>query len=221
MVMLKDLSAFVGFPKDFRGNLFQPGDRGYGPARQIYNMRWRTDEPALIARPADAEDVAHIMRYASTMAMPVAVRSGGHGVDGTAMPDGQLVVDLSQFREIHVDPAMRTVRAGAGILLGDLDKACQEHGLVVPAGTVSTTGIAGRTLGGGVGYNMRCFGATVDNLLSCEVVTADGRLIKASKAENPELFWALCGAGSNFGVVTAFEYRAHPVGPAVGAVIVL
>lgn len=216
-----DLPKFADFPDDFRGTKFRPGDEGYDDARYIFNMRWKAHRPALIVRPADAEDVACVMRYASANAIPVSVRGGGHGVDGSAMPDGQLVIDLSQFREISVDPKTRVAKAGAGILLGDIDKACQEHGLVVPAGTVSTTGVAGLTLGGGVGYNMRRFGATVDNLLSCDVVTTDGRIVKASKTENPDLFWALCGGGGNFGVVTAFEYRAHPVGPMVGAGVVL
>ncbi|WP_405483462.1 FAD-binding oxidoreductase [Streptomyces sp. NBC_00009] len=133
------------------------------------------------------------------------------------MPDGALVVDLSPMKAVTVDPKARVVRAQPGVLLGELDAAAQRHGLVVPAGTVSTTGVAGLTLGGGIGHLMRRYGATVDNLLACEMVTVDGRKVRADEAENAELFWALRGGGGNFGVVTAFEYRAHPVGPDVVA----
>lgn len=212
---------FPDFPSDFRGERLAAGDAGFDKSRKIFNMRTAGQDPALIVRPADAADVACVMRYASAKGIPVGIRSGGHGVDGSAMPAGQLVIDLSGFREMSVDPQTGIARAGSGILLGDIDKACQEHGLVVPAGTVSTTGVAGLTLGGGVGYNMRRYGATVDNLLSCDVVTADGRIVKASETENPDLFWALRGGGGNFGVVTAFEFQARPVGPIVGGGVVL
>ena len=212
---------FADFPSDFEGSLFRPGDPGYSDARHIFNMRWVEHQPALIAQAKTVDDVVRVMRYATAQNIPVAIRAGGHGVDGSAMPHDQLVLDLTQFRELTVDPVTRIARAGAGILLGDIDKGCQEHGLVVPAGTVSTTGVSGLTLGGGVGYNHRRFGATVDNLISCEVVTTDGRVIKASATENSDLFWALCGGGGNFGVVTSYEFQAHPVGPMVGAGVVL
>lgn len=208
---------FEDFPNDFEGPLFRPGDDGYDDARLIFNMRHRSWQPALIARAANVEDVVRLMRYASPRRIPVAIRSGGHAVDGFSMPDKALVLDMTALRDISVDPATRTVRAESGILLGDMDQATQEHGLVVPSGTVSSTGIAGLTLGGGVGYLMRRFGATVDNLLACELVTVDGTRMRASQDENPELFWALRGAGHNLAVVTAFEYRAHAVGPVVGA----
>lgn len=208
---------FHDFPDDFEGPRFRPGEEGYDEARLIFNMRHRSWQPALIARAADEEDVVRLMRYASARKIPVAIRSGGHAVDGFSMPDGALVLDMTALRELSVDPATRTVRAGSGILLGDLDQATQQHGLVVPSGTVSSTGIAGLTLGGGVGYLMRRFGATVDNLLACELVTVDGTRMRASDSENPELFWALRGAGHNIAAVTAFEYRAQAVGPMVGA----
>ncbi|RZB14586.1 FAD-binding oxidoreductase [Streptomyces sp. F001] len=203
------------FPADFRGTVLRPGDDGYDQARAVFNGRAADHGPALIARCADEDDVATALRYASARDLPVAVRSGGHGSDGHAMPGGALVIDLSGLREITVDPDTRTVRAQAGVLLGELDAAAQEYGLVVPSGTVTTTGVAGLTLGGGIGHLMRRFGATVDNLLACEMITVDGRKVRADETENPDLFWALRGGGGNFGVVTAFEYRAHPLGPDV------
>lgn len=208
---------FADFPADFRGAVLRPGDDRYDAARALYQGRAADDGPALIAQCADEEDVAAVLRHASAHDIPVAVRGGGHGSDGYAMPGGALVVDLSAMKAIDVDPETRVVRAQPGVLLGELDAAAQEHGLAVPAGTVSSTGVAGLTLGGGIGHLMRRFGATVDNLLACEMVTVDGHKVRADEAENPELFWALRGGGGNFGVVTAFEYRAHPLGPDVVA----
>ncbi|RNF78234.1 FAD-binding oxidoreductase [Streptomyces botrytidirepellens] len=206
------------FPTDFRGPVLRPGDGDrYDAARALYQGRAVDEGPALIARCDDEDDVATVLRYASARGIPVAVRGGGHGSDGHAMPGGALVVDLSAMKAITVDPDTRVVRAQPGVLLGELDAAAQQHDLAVPAGTVSTTGVAGLTLGGGIGHLMRRYGATVDNLLACEMVTVDGRKVRADEAENPELFWALRGGGGNFGVVTAFEYRAHPVGPDVVA----
>ncbi|MGW1025421.1 FAD-binding oxidoreductase [Streptomyces sp. NPDC002577] len=205
------------FPAGFRGRVLRPGDARYDAARALYQGRAADEGPALIAQCTDEHDVATVLRYASARAVPVAVRGGGHGSDGYAMPGGALVVDLSAMKAITVDPETRVVRAQPGVLLGELDAAAQRHGLAVPAGTVSSTGVAGLTLGGGIGHLMRRFGATVDNLLACEMVTVDGRKVRADEAENPELFWALRGGGGNFGVVTAFEYRAHPVGPDVVA----
>ncbi|RAJ31798.1 FAD/FMN-containing dehydrogenase [Kitasatospora sp. SolWspMP-SS2h] len=203
------------FAEGFRGAVLRPGDTGFDEARAVYNGRALDTPPALIARCTDAADVVAALQYASARDLPVAVRSGGHGADGHASPGGALVVDLTGLREITVDPGTRTVRAQAGVLLGELDAATQQYGLVVPSGTVTTTGIAGLTLGGGIGHLMRRFGATVDNLLACEVVTVDGRQVRADESENRDLFWALRGGGGNFGVVTAFEFRAHPVGPDV------
>jgi FAD/FMN-containing dehydrogenase len=205
------------FPADFRGAVLRPGDDRYDTARAVYNGRAADEGPALIAQCTGEEDVATVLRYASARDIPVAVRGGGHGTDGYAMPGGALVADLSAMRAITVDPQARVVRAQPGVLLGELDAAAQAHGLAVPAGSVSTTGVAGLTLGGGIGHLMRRYGATVDNLLACEMVTVDGRKVRADQTENPDLFWALRGGGGNFGVVTAFGYRAHPVGPEVVA----
>jgi FAD/FMN-containing dehydrogenase len=206
---------FEDFPADFRGPRIVPGDADYPQARRIFNMRRAEETPALIARAADEDDVVQVMRYASAKGVPVAIRSGGHGVDGSAMPDGALVLDLSALKRIAIDSNTRVCSVESGVLLGELDRGTQKYGLVVPAGTVSTTGIAGLTLGGGVGYNMRRFGATVDNLLACQVVTVDGRKVRADSSNHPDLFWALKGGGGNFGVVTAFEFRAHALAPDV------
>ena len=178
-------------------------------------MRHDEDTPALIARAADPDDVACVMQYASEKGIPVAIRSGGHSSDGTAMPDGALVLDMTAMTKLTVDKSTSICRAESGVLFGQLDAGTQAYGLVVPAGTVSTTGVAGLTIGGGVGYNMRRYGATVDSLIACDVVTADGRKVRATKSENADLLWALSGGGGNFGVVTAFEFQAHPVGPQV------
>ncbi|KAL2857309.1 hypothetical protein BJY01DRAFT_202594 [Aspergillus pseudoustus] len=208
-------------PSTFRGETHRAGDEGYAEARLIFNMRHDSWQPALIARPVDVPDLQALMRHAYAHDIPVAVRSGGHGVDSTAMPHGQLVVDLSAWKDIHVDTASRVIRLGAGVLLGEMDAACEKHGLVVPAGTVSHTGVAGLTLGGGLGYNMRRFGATVDQLLACEVVTTDGRFIRASGKENTDLFWALRGGGGNFGIVTSFEFQGHEMGHTPSYAVIL
>jgi FAD/FMN-containing dehydrogenase len=207
--------ALNDFPNDFRGERFRSGDEGFAQARRIYNMRHDHDAPALIARAADVNDVVCLMRYASEKGAPVAIRSGGHSSDGTAMPNGALVLDMTAMTKLTVEKATNVCRVESGVLLGQLDAGTQEYGLVVPAGTVSTTGVAGLTLGGGVGYNMRRYGATVDNLLGCDVVTVDGRKVRATREENPDLLWALSGGGGNFGVVTAFEFRGSPLGPQV------
>jgi FAD binding domain/Berberine and berberine like len=209
------VKAFGDFPGRFRGSVLRPADPGYAEARRIFNMQYAEDTPALIARAADVDDVVCAMQYAHAEGVPVAIRSGGHSSDGSSMPDGALVLDMTAMKRLDVDPVKGVCRAESGVLLGELDSGTQQHGLVVPAGTVSTTGIAGLTLGGGVGFNMRRFGATVDSLLSCDVVTADGRKVRANNQENPDLFWALRGGGGNFGVVTAFEFKAHPLGPEV------
>ncbi|MEU5677051.1 MULTISPECIES: FAD-binding oxidoreductase [Streptomyces] len=203
------------FGAAFQGRVLRGEDVGFDEARTVFNGRAADTPPALIAQCTDEDDVAAVLRYASANDVPVAVRGGGHGADGHAAAGGALVVDLSGMRAVSVDPQTRTVRAQAGVLLGELDAATQEHGLVVPSGTVTTTGIAGLTLGGGIGHLMRRFGATVDNLLACDMITIEGRKVRASERENPDLFWALRGGGGNFGVVTAFEYRAHPLGPDV------
>lgn len=209
------------FPEHFRGPVLRPGGDGYRASRSIFNMRFAQDEPALIAQCLDSADVVTAVRFAADSAIPLAIRSGGHGIDGTAMPDGALVIDTSLMKRIDVDRGAKVARVEAGVVLGELDAGLQKHGMVVPAGTVSTTGVAGLTLGGGVGHLMRRFGATVDSLLGCELVTPEGRQLRASATENPELFWALRGGGHNLGVVTAFEYRAYELGPQVTSGLVV
>jgi FAD/FMN-containing dehydrogenase len=213
--------AFPDFPSRFRGSRIRPTDAEYGQARRIFNSLHEEDAPGLIAKPVDADDVVCAMQYASTNGIPVAIRSGGHSSDGSSMPDGALVLDMTAMKKLTVDAATGICRAESGVLLGQLDEGTQQYGLVVPAGTVSSTGVAGLTLGGGVGFSMRRFGATVDSLLACDVVTADGRKVRASKQENADLLWALSGGGGNFGVVTAFEFKTHAVGPQVfsGAIV--
>ena len=212
--------AFSGnlknFPDDFSGPVLRPGAQGYEKARAIYNAR-TGQRPAAVAQARNTADVIALVRYAAGQQVPLAVRGGGHCADGTAMPDEALVLDMSAFKKIAVEQATSRVRLGAGVLMGEMDAALNVYGLVVPSGTVSTTGIAGLTLGGGVGYNMRRCGATVDSLISCEVVTPDGQLVRASEEQNPDLFWALRGGGGNFGIVTTFEYRAWPIPPVVSA----
>ncbi|WP_084399135.1 FAD-binding oxidoreductase [Henriciella aquimarina] len=205
------------FSSIFDGDILRPGEDGFSEARELFNMRAKENTPQLIARARNDDDVVAVMKFATETRTPIAIRSGGHGIDGEAMPDGAIVLDLSQMKDITVDKEKGLIKVGAGTLLGDIDRAGQKHGLVVPSGTNSLTGVAGLTLGGGIGMLMRRYGATVDNLESCDVVTIDGRKIVASESENPDLFWALRGGGGNFGVVTAFEYRGHPVGPEVMA----
>ena len=197
-----------------RGPVIGPDDEGYDAARAIWNGAIDR-RPAFVARCTGVADVAAAVRFARERGLLVAVRAGGHGVGGHALCDDGLVIDLSPMKGIRVDPAARTVRAEAGVLWGELDREAQLHGLATVGGIVTHTGIAGLTLGGGLGWLMRKHGATVDNLLSVDLVTAEGELLCASEDENPDLFWGIRGGGGNFGVVTSFEYRLHPVGPIV------
>jgi FAD/FMN-containing dehydrogenase len=196
------------------GPLILPGDEGYDEARTIWNGAIDR-RPAAVARCTGVADVVAAVRFARERDLLVSVRSGGHGVGGHALCDGGLVIDLSPMGGIRVDPARRTARAEAGVLWGELDRETQLFGLATVGGIVTHTGIAGLTLGGGIGWLMRKYGATVDNLVSADIVTADGELVSASEEENPELFWGVRGGGGNFGIVTSFEYRLHPVGPTV------
>jgi FAD/FMN-containing dehydrogenase len=203
-----------------KGHVIAPPDEAYDEARSLWNGVI-DKRPALIARAANANDVAEAIRFAREHGLTVTVRGGGHGVAGNALIHGGVVVDLSSMRRIDVDPEARTARAEGGVTLGELDQATQEFGLATPLGVVSKTGIAGLTLSGGIGWLRRKHGLAADNLLSLEVVTADGRVVTASEGENAELFWALRGGGGSFGVVTSFEYRLHPVGPDVFVAFVL
>jgi FAD/FMN-containing dehydrogenase len=200
--------------RGFVGRLVEPADAGYDTARACWNAA--VDRlPAAVAYPTDAEDVAAAVRAARESGLPFTVRGGAHSVSGRSLRDGALCVDLRALRDVDVDPATRLVRVGGGALLGELDEATQAHGLAVPAGQISHTGVGGLTLGGGLGWLMRRHGLTVDSLVAAEVVLADGRIVRASADEHADLFWALRGGGGDFGAVTRFELRAHPVGPTV------
>jgi FAD/FMN-containing dehydrogenase len=205
---------FEDFPAEFSGPIFRPGDQGFSEVRSIWNMR-RDAHPALVVRPRNVDDVVTAVRYAAARGVPVAIHSGGHGIDALAMPSGAFVIDNSLLKAITVDEITGRVTMQAGVRLGELDAAAQRHGLVVPAGVVTDTGAAGLTLGGGIGHNVRRFGATVDSVVSIEIVTADGRVVTASAHENAELFWGLRGAGQNLGVATSFTYQGHKLGPQV------
>jgi hypothetical protein len=197
-----------------RGELIRPGDATYEAHRRVWNGS--IDRyPALIARCSGASDVISAVRFARTNDLPVAVRGGGHSFPGYSVCDGGLVIDLSPMKGIRVDPVARTVRVQAGVLLGELDREAQAFGFVVPAGFVSHTGVAGLTLGGGIGFTMRKFGLTIDNLLSVDLITAEGEFVKASEDENADLFWGVRGGGGNFGIVTEFEFRLRQLGPQV------
>ncbi|MGW2877128.1 FAD-binding oxidoreductase [Streptomyces sp. NPDC001233] len=194
------------------GEVIAPADPEYDTARRVFNAMIDR-RPALIARCRGACDVVTAIAFARRHRLPIAVRGGGHSIAGHGTCDEGLVIDLSSMRGVHVDPERRTARVQAGATLADVDRETQLHGLAVPSGQVSETGIAGLTLNGGMGMLQRKYGLTCDNLLSAEMVTLDGELVVASAEQNPELFWALRGGGGNFGVVTSFEYRVHPVGP--------
>src|SRR5918997_1480496 len=202
------------FGSRMRGELLRPGDAEYEEARLLWNGVI-DKRPALIARCAGVGDVIDSVNFARENDLLLAVRGGGHNVAGNALCDGGLVIDLSPMKGIRVDPERRTARAEAGATLGDLDRETQVFGLATPLGVVTKTGIAGLTLGGGLGWLRRKHGLSSDNLVSVDVVTADGRFLTASETSNPELFWAVRGGGGNFGAVTSFEYRLHPVGPEV------
>ena len=198
----------------FEGEVLLPASPGYDEARAIWNAMIDR-RPAVIARCAGSGDVARAVRAGRRSGLRLAIRAGGHNIGGLALVDGGLVIDLSRMRRATVDAAARRATIEAGATLAELDAATQAHGLATPVGINSTTGIAGLTLGGGFGWLSRKHGMTIDNLEAAEVVTAEGEVVRASAGEHPDLFWALRGGGGNFGVVTRFEYRLHPVGPEV------
>jgi FAD/FMN-containing dehydrogenase len=200
----------------FRGELLLPTSPGYDAARRIWNGAIDR-HPTCIARCTGVADVVAAVRFAREHDLEIAVRGGGHGVAGTAVCDDGIVIDLSAMRAVWVDPAGRTARVQGGALWGDVDHETQAHGLATTGGIIGHTGVAGLTLGGGIGYLMRKHGLAVDNLLAAEVVTAEGRIVRAAADEHPDLFWALRGGGGNFGVVTSFQFALHPVGPTVTA----
>lgn len=196
------------------GEVILPDDPGYDEARKVWNGMI-DKRPAAIARCANEDDIANAVKFARENGMLLAVRGGGHNVAGFGTCDDGLVIDLSTMKKVDVDPKTKTARAQPGLTWGEFDKATQAHGLATTGGLVSTTGIAGFTLGGGIGWLVRKHGLTIDNLLSVRIVTADGSRVRASRGENPDLFWGVRGGGGNFGVVTEFEYRLHDVGPVV------
>jgi FAD/FMN-containing dehydrogenase len=193
-----------------RGELIQPGDAGYESARKVYNGMI-DKRPSLIARCVDVADVMAAVHYGKAHNLLTAIRGGGHNGAGLGTCDGGLVIDLSRMKGIRVDPAAKTVRVEAGCVWGDVDHATHAFGMATPCGIISSTGVAGLTLGGGIGYLARQYGLTIDNLLSVDMVLADGSFITASSDENPDLFWAVRGGGGNFGVVTSFIFKLHPV----------
>ena len=209
-----DETALQQLREGFRGELLQEDDEGYDPARRVWNAMV-DKRPALIARCRGVADVKAAVDFARENDLLLAVRGGGHNVAGKAVCDGGLVIDLSAMRGVRVDAATGTARAQGGALWGDLDRETQVVGLATTGGLVSTTGIGGLTLGGGIGWLARKHGTSSDNLLSADLVTAGGEVVTASESENADLFWGLRGGGGNFGVVTSLEYRVHQVGPAI------
>jgi FAD/FMN-containing dehydrogenase len=211
-----DKVAFNELEGAFRGHLVRPGDPTYDEQRRVWNGSIDRS-PALIARCAGVADVIAAVKFARATGLPVAVRSGGHSFPGLSVADNAIVIDLGPMKGIRVDPEARTARVQAGVLWGELDHETQAFGLATTGGIVTHTGVAGLTLGGGIGWLQRKLGLTIDQLLGVDLVTAEGELVRASESENADLFWGVCGGGGNFGIVTEFEFRLHPMGPTVMA----
>src|SRR5713226_477805 len=211
-------AAVHDFAAGLRGRLLRPADGGYDEARTVWNGMIDR-RPALIARCAGVADVIAAVRFARTRELLVSVRGGGHNITGNAVCEGGLMIDLSPMKSVRVDPGKRTARAEAGLTWGEYNRETQAFGLASTGGVVSTTGIAGLTLGGGLGWLMGKHGLSCDNLLSADIVTAEGQFLTASADQHPDLFWGLRGGGGNFGVVTSFEYRVHPVGPVLAGMV--
>src|SRR5918994_7624670 len=202
-----------------KGRVLTPDDPNYDEARQIWNAMIDR-RPAVIVQP-EAADVEPAIQFARDNALEISVRGAGHNIAGNAVCNGGMMIDFSNMRSVRVDAGKKRAYVGPGATLADLDNATQQHGLATPVGINSTTGIAGLTLGGGFGWLTRKHGMTIDNLISAEVVTADGKRLRASEKDNTELFWALRGGGGNFGVVTEFEFALHPVGPQILAGLIV
>ena len=199
------------FRGQFRGTVIEPGDTAYDEARAVYN-RMIDRRPRLIAKCADVADVILAVRTARTAGLRVSIRGGGHNAAGLGVCDDGMVIDLAPIKYVRVDPSSRTALVGAGCTWSDVDHATHAFGLAVPSGIIASTGVAGLTLGGGMGHLSRKYGLTIDNLLSVDVVLADGSFVVANAEENTDLFWAVRGGGGNFGIVTSFLFEAHPVG---------
>src|SRR5437870_5502425 len=215
-----DMASLGNLREKFRGQLILPADREYDARRVVWNAI-ADRYPALIARCTRVEDVIAAVRFAREHDLVIAVRGGGHSVAGFSTCNGGVVIDLSGMRAVEIDPAKRIARVQGGALLEQLDRAAQEYGLACPVGVVGHTGVGGLTLGGGMGRLERKHGYTIDNLLSIDLVNADGDLRHVSDEDDPELFWGMRGAGANFGIATAFEFRLHPVGPNVTTAVVV
>ena len=198
-----------------RGQVVTPGEDGYAEACQVWNGTYQDRRPAVIVQCAGAADVISAVGFARSYGLPLAVRGGGHSIAGFSTCDDGIVIDLSNMRDVHVDPVARRAEIGGGAVWADVDHETQAHGLATTGGLVSSTGVAGFTLGGGIGWTMRKFGLACDNLVAADVVTADGRLVRASETEHADLFWGLRGGGGNFGIVTRFEFELHPLGPVI------
>ncbi|MCU1337556.1 MAG: linked oxidase domain protein [Bryobacterales bacterium] len=207
MISQETIDKFRG---QLRGELIQPGDSGYDDARKVYNGMI-DKKPRLIAKCVDVADVIAAVKFGRASGLRVSVRGGAHNAGGLGVWDDALTIDLSGIKYVHVDPTTDTVRVGGGCVWGDVDHATHAFGLAIPTGIISTTGVGGLTLGGGLGHLTRRCGLTIDNLLSADVVLADGRFVVANAQENSDLFWALRGGGGNFGVVTSFVFKAHPI----------
>ena len=215
---MRDQDAIETFKASLRGQLIQPNDEGYDDARTIWNGMI-DKRPTLIARCTGAADVIRSVNFARDHNLLVAVRGGGHSFPGHSVCDGGIMIDLSTMKSIRVESVRQTARAEPGVIWGELDHETQAFGLATTGGQISHTGIAGLTLGGGIGWLMRKYGLTCDNLLSVNMVTADGQLLTASEKENTDLLWGLRGGGGNFGIVTSFEYQLHAVGPILGGLV--